>query len=199
VASEPSASRVVSLQTADASGVKRVRLRPPSAWSRQLSCVNSLLVDRDLILPRSGKVDVFPGMRLGSFARAGARSVRRFARTGDQSGRLRSFARAGAQRRAALRAHRRGRGRGRLGCFARAGAQRRAALRAHRRGRLGCFARGETHFLGFTIPSGISVSGGSSGRNGITRVALGTSGFDGSSRISTTSLGRMRSTRQLIS
>ena len=39
----------------------------------------------------------------------------------------------------------------------------------------------------------------SSGRNGITRVALGTSGFDGSSRTSTMSESRMRSTRQLIS
>jgi len=39
----------------------------------------------------------------------------------------------------------------------------------------------------------------SSGRSGITRVALGTSGFDGSSRTSTMSESRMRSTRQLIS
>lgn len=39
----------------------------------------------------------------------------------------------------------------------------------------------------------------SSGRSWITRVALGTSGFDGSSRTSTMSESRIRSTRQLIS
>ena len=34
------------MKTADASRVDRVRLRRPSAWVRQLSWVNSLLVDR---------------------------------------------------------------------------------------------------------------------------------------------------------
>jgi len=74
------------LQTADASRVTRVRLKRPSAWFRQLSWVISLLADRDLILPRSGRLDVLPGIRLSCLARAGARSVRRYARTGEWSG-----------------------------------------------------------------------------------------------------------------
>jgi hypothetical protein len=41
------------LQTAGASGVYCVRLRRPSAWFRQLSWLNSLLADRDLIVPKS--------------------------------------------------------------------------------------------------------------------------------------------------
>jgi hypothetical protein len=43
--------RLGCLQTADASCVSRVRLRRPSAWFRQLSWLNSLLADRNLVRP----------------------------------------------------------------------------------------------------------------------------------------------------
>jgi hypothetical protein len=49
--------------------------------------------------------DVFSGMRLGCLARAAARSVRRFARTGEEHAAGLLGARCGAKR-AALRAHR---------------------------------------------------------------------------------------------
>ena len=69
-------------------------------------------------------------MRLSCMARAGARGVRRFARTGEERAAELFGVRSGA-RRAALRAHRRGHAAELYGV--RWGA-RRAALCAHRRG-----------------------------------------------------------------
>jgi len=56
-----------------------MRLFPPSGITKrvgQFSWVSISFADRDLILPKSGELDVFPGMRLNPFARAWARKRR---------------------------------------------------------------------------------------------------------------------------
>jgi hypothetical protein len=57
--------------------MESMRLRGQFSW------VSISFVDRDLIVPKSVGLDVFPGSRLNCLARAPARGVRRSARTRD--------------------------------------------------------------------------------------------------------------------
>jgi hypothetical protein len=124
------------VETAEASCVSRVRLRRPSAWFRQLSWLNSLLADRDLIVPKSVSSTYFRARGWAAW-RALRREACGASRAPERAAELlgaRLCAEAcGASRAPERRA---------AACLALACAPRRAALRAHRRRsmRLNCLA-----------------------------------------------------------